>query len=447
MTIVVDASVVVAALADSGQEGTWAERLLTLDDLAAPHLLFAEASNVLRRAAQSGDLSQDVACVARPRRPAVAPRKVISIPAVCIAGLGSPEHGECVRCLVCGAGRDNRRATCDARQAACPRARASLPVRDVSRVIEGPRFQEENMRIGASLTSAYSGVDARTGARWMIERAAAANAAGLDSLFVGDHHATGGAYYQNTAIMGRLLAGRGDRPAGCLFLLPLWNPVLVTTVGTLASIQKGRFILQCALGAGRGQFSAMGANIKNRPSAFEESLSMVRALLAGETVSGSRRFASIVEARIDPRPPEPVEVWIGGSAEASIDRAARLGDGWLAGPELSSEAADRWVKFYLDRCEAYGRPPSAVAIRRDVFVAESDVEAEEKAGKLAAGGYRGFPPDALTWGSPETVAGKFAALGSLGYTDIIVRQMSVPQEDAVASYHRLARVKELLDGG
>ena len=64
MTIVVDASVVVAALADSGPEGTWAEHLLTLDNLAAPHLLFAEVSNVLRRAAHSGDLSQDVASLA-----------------------------------------------------------------------------------------------------------------------------------------------------------------------------------------------------------------------------------------------------------------------------------------------------------------------------------------------------------------------------------------------
>ena len=301
------------------------------------------------------------------------------------------------------------------------------------------------MRIGASLTSAYSGVDGRTGARWMVERAAAARAAGLDSLFVGDHHATGGAYYQNTVIMGRLLAEWGDRPAGCLFLLPLWNPVLLAEqVGTLASIQEGRFILQCALGAGRQQFTAMGANIQTRPSAFEEALSMVRALLAGETVSGGKRFPDVRDASIDPRPAEPVEVWIGGSVEASIDRAARLGDGWLAGPELSADLAAKWVAHYRERCEVHDREPSAIAIRRDIFVAATDAEAEEKAGRLAAG-YRGFPPDALTWGSPDTVAEKFAALGELGYTDVIVRQMSVSQEDAVASYHRLGRVKSLIE--
>ncbi len=301
------------------------------------------------------------------------------------------------------------------------------------------------MRIGASLASAFSGVDARTGARWMVERAKAARTAGLDSLFVGDHHATGSAYYQNTPIMGRLLAEWGDRPAGCLFLLPLWNPVLLAEhVGTLASIHAGRFIVQCALGAGRQQFAALGAETRTRPSTFEESLSMVRALLAGETARGGKRFGEIVEARIEPVPPEPGEFWIGGSVEPSIDRAARLGDGWLAGPELTSERAAHWVAFYLDRCREYGRTPTAVAIRRDVFVGATDTEAEEKAGKIARGGYRGFDPDALVWGSPETVAEKFAALGALGYSDIIVRQMALPQEDALSSYHRLGRVKELL---
>src|SRR5215468_2538574 len=142
------------------------------------------------------------------------------------------------------------------------------------------------MRIGISLTSSFQVDDPRVGARRMIERAAAARQAGLDSLFVGDHHATPGLYYQNVPIMGRLLAEWGDAPAGCLFLLPLWNPVLLAEqVGTLAAIARGRFILQCGIGYGEEQFAAMGTTMKTRPSAFEQSLDVVRRLLAGETVS------------------------------------------------------------------------------------------------------------------------------------------------------------------
>ena len=105
------------------------------------------------------------------------------------------------------------------------------------------------MRVGISICSNYRVDDPREGARNMIERARAARYADLDSLFVGDHHITGTAYFQNNAILGRLLAEWGNKPAGALYLLPLWNPVLlVEQIGTLAAIAPGRFIMQCAMG-------------------------------------------------------------------------------------------------------------------------------------------------------------------------------------------------------
>src|SRR5690349_20540246 len=99
------------------------------------------------------------------------------------------------------------------------------------------------MKDGISLTTNYPEVkDPREGARWIIERAAAARRAGLDSLFIGDQHASPTAYYQITPMLGRLLAEWGKAPAGCLFLLPLWHPVLVAEhIGTLAAIAHVRF--------------------------------------------------------------------------------------------------------------------------------------------------------------------------------------------------------------
>src|SRR6266481_8878515 len=135
------------------------------------------------------------------------------------------------------------------------------------------------MKVGISLTSNHPDVkDPRQGARWMIERAAAAHCAGLDSLFVGDQHVSATPYYQNTPMLGRLLAEWDEAPAGCLFLLPLWHPVLVAEqIGTLAAIAQGPFIMQCGLGWGEARFAAMGASIRTRPSAFEEALDMALA--------------------------------------------------------------------------------------------------------------------------------------------------------------------------
>jgi predicted nucleic acid-binding protein len=61
---VVDAPLVVSALVDSGATGAWAESLLTAEPLGAPHLMPAEAANILRRAAAAGDISADAASLA-----------------------------------------------------------------------------------------------------------------------------------------------------------------------------------------------------------------------------------------------------------------------------------------------------------------------------------------------------------------------------------------------
>lgn len=63
MTLVIDASVAVAALVDNGSDGLWAEGFLSTD-LVAPQLIYAEVANVLRRAVQAGTLSNDFACIA-----------------------------------------------------------------------------------------------------------------------------------------------------------------------------------------------------------------------------------------------------------------------------------------------------------------------------------------------------------------------------------------------
>jgi predicted nucleic acid-binding protein len=64
VNLVVDASMVVAALVDRGADGRWAEPLLASDSLAAPHLLMAEAANILRRSALAGAITADQASLA-----------------------------------------------------------------------------------------------------------------------------------------------------------------------------------------------------------------------------------------------------------------------------------------------------------------------------------------------------------------------------------------------
>lgn len=59
MSIVVDSSVVFAALLDSGPDGQWAERVLA-EPLTAPHLMPFEVSNIIRRTVASGHVSREM---------------------------------------------------------------------------------------------------------------------------------------------------------------------------------------------------------------------------------------------------------------------------------------------------------------------------------------------------------------------------------------------------
>jgi len=301
------------------------------------------------------------------------------------------------------------------------------------------------MRVGISITSNHADArNARVGARWMVERARAARRAALDSLFVGDQHASPTPYCQNTPILGRLLAEWGDAPAGCLFLLPLWHPVLVAEqIGTLAAIAQGRFIMQCGLGWGENRFAAMGANIRTRPSAFEEALDIVRRLLAGETVSSAHRFR-INKASLALCPHEPVDVWIGASAPPAIDRAARLAEGWIASPSLTYAEARTQADLYRERCAAYGRDPGAIVLRRDIYIGESSTEAQAVLQQALSRGYRGMPADALIAGTVDEVVDKFHRFASAGYDEILVRHLTNDQPKVLSSLERLATVRAAL---
>jgi alkanesulfonate monooxygenase SsuD/methylene tetrahydromethanopterin reductase-like flavin-dependent oxidoreductase (luciferase family) len=300
------------------------------------------------------------------------------------------------------------------------------------------------MRIGISVSSSYRVDDPRQGAGYMVERARAARQADLDSLFVGDHHVTPTPYFQNSPILGRMLAEWGDKPAGALYLLPLWNPVLLAEqVATLASIAQGRFILQCGLGGDKRQSAGMGVAMRHRAAMFELALDTLRALWRGEEVD-LERFWPVSGARISPLPPQPVEVWVGSMATPAINRTARMAEGWLASPALTRAQAADSLNVYRQACAEHQRTPTAVAIRRDVFVGETSQQARQVVAPYLQRGYRGFSEDALLTGSVAEVADELAAFAALGFTDVIVRNISADQSQALATIERLAAVKAAL---
>ncbi len=302
------------------------------------------------------------------------------------------------------------------------------------------------MRLGISVTSNHHGHDDASAVRFVVERARVAAEVELDHLSLGDHHAMGrsGPYVQNVPMLGRILADwPSDRSVGLLLLLPLWHPVLAAEqIGTLANLSDAPFIVQTGIGWGDAQFAAMGVQRSRRGAATDVAIAAMKGLFAGETVDVESM--GIVGASISPRPPQPVEWWIGsGTGSVPLERAAREGDAWYVAPSLAGSELEKSIVRYRERCSALGTTPR-VALRRDVLVGPNNDETRAFAGAAVSAGYRGLGLDQLVVGGVAEMAEQFEQLRAIGVDDIVARTMNVDQPMALRSIELLGEVRRQL---
>jgi alkanesulfonate monooxygenase SsuD/methylene tetrahydromethanopterin reductase-like flavin-dependent oxidoreductase (luciferase family) len=280
------------------------------------------------------------------------------------------------------------------------------------------------MRVGISMGTTFDRAEATDAPKSILAQADAAVGAGLDSLTVGDRHSMApNVYLQNVPLLGRILGMWERRPVGCLFLVPLWHPVLMAEqIGTLAAMAAAPFIVQAGVGEGKAMFDAMGKDLRDRGAHTERAIRLVKNLLAGETVDEEEW--KIKGAHIAPLPVHGTEWWLGGSVQRSIDRAARLGTCWYGNAPLTLQSAATAIDLYREACSRHNVHPARIPIRKDVFIAEDRVEAERVGDSLVDAGYRGFEKGAVAYGDPQSVAEQLLPFGELGFTDVIIRTMT-----------------------
>ena len=72
-----------------------------------------------------------------------------------------------------------------------------------------------------------------------------------------------------------------------------------------------------------------GVDPATRGRRTDECLAVLQGLLTGEPMDYRGEFFAFDRAWIKPAPTVPIPVVVGGRAAASLQRAARYGDGWL----------------------------------------------------------------------------------------------------------------------
>ncbi len=162
-----------------------------------------------------------------------------------------------------------------------------------------------------------------------------------------------------------------------VLILPQRQTALVAKqAACLAVLCDGRFRLGVGVGWNEAEFIGLNEDFHTRGKRSVEQVQVMQRLWAEEFVDFKGQWHTLPNAGINPRPPGgKVPVWFGGHVDATLQRIAQLGDGWiqLANP-MGAKALSDFDK--LKRLtEAAGRDPAAIGLEVWVSCAEG-AEAE-----------------------------------------------------------------------
>lgn len=152
-------------------------------------------------------------------------------------------------------------------------------------------------------------------------------------------------------------ATRNIRLGTNIYILPLRNPFITArSVLTVDILSQGRVILGAGVGWLEEEYQLLGENFHNRGRRVDEIVAVLKALWTQPEPEFHGRFYDFGPVRFEPKPvqkPHPPIVF-GGESDAAMQRAARLGDGWISSGALETpdSAAAKVAKLLAYRRQA-----------------------------------------------------------------------------------------------
>jgi len=116
-----------------------------------------------------------------------------------------------------------------------------------------------------------------------------------------------------------------------IYLLPLRHPLPVArALATMHTVAPGRMLFGVGIGGeDRNEVELCGVDPRTRGRRTNESLEIIRRLMAGETFDYNGEFFKLNRARIKPKVSEQIPIIVGGRSNAALERTGRFGDGWV----------------------------------------------------------------------------------------------------------------------
>ena len=212
---------------------------------------------------------------------------------------------------------------------------------------------------------------------------------------------------------------------GTTALLPGRNVLsLAKQLASLDRLSGGRLLVTLVPGLTYPpEREAIGVDPKQRGAVIDDALPLLRRLWAGETVSHDGPAGHFRDVRLAPLPvQQPLEVWLGGTVPAALERCGRLSDGWL--PSLCTpEEAAAGHKVIEDAAARAGRAISAEHFGVSVGYASAPID-PDTARTMAARRPRSLELTPVGYPALRKSIEQFIAVG---FSKFVVRPVAAPR--------------------
>jgi probable F420-dependent oxidoreductase len=213
-------------------------------------------------------------------------------------------------------------------------------------------------------------------------------AIGFDHIYVYDHVLGGDAtdrpelhgrytsrhpFHEVMTLFG-FLAGITERlelVSGVVILPQRQTALVAKQAAEIALLSGDRFRLGVGIGWNPIEYEALGENFRNRGKRFEEQIALLRRFFSEETFSFDGQWHRVDRAGIQPLPNRPIPIWIGGSSEVAVRRAARIADGFFPNQrELAEDEAN--LRMLHDELAKVGRDAANFGIESRINLVNDD---------------------------------------------------------------------------
>ena len=220
--------------------------------------------------------------------------------------------------------------------------------------------------------------------------------------------------------------------ATTILLLPPRNEVLVAKhAAVVDQLSDGRLTLGLAQGSREDDYELLGVEFKGRSARFERQIGRIREIWEGARESDRDHGVNGPAPVQEPAPP----IWVGASTPKSVERAARVADGFLFGTAGSGAMVER-APGIRDVFAEHGKPEATIVGLAYVAIGDDPQKALAEATHHVLRYYGQLwtePENLIHHGPAEKIAEELAA-----YAEAVDVLIAVPEIPDLGQVEQLA---------